>query len=114
MPSEALLLHCPVRGALNVKQRAADSLTFTEEKQRIDAIRYLLQRKYPKDHFGIETTLFKLGHKGKNSFRTDFAIYDEPYEEVRVKPFEERVEHIRLLAETGKGHASRLGVAACS
>lgn len=76
--AEASLLHCPIRGDLRVSQRAADNLTFTEEKHRIDAIRYLLQRKYPMQNFGIETTLFRLGNGGRNAFRTDFAVYDQP------------------------------------
>ena len=99
MVSEAALLHCPIRGALKVKQRAADALTFTEEKQRIDGIRYLLQRKYPPENFGIETTLFSIGHQGKNSFRTDFAVYDSPFDDVRGKSLEKRLDHLRLLAE---------------
>lgn len=96
---EAALLHCPVRGGLRVKQRAGDDLTFTEEKHRIDAIRYLLQRRYPKDNFGVEPTLFRLGRDGRNSFRTDFAVYDVPFDDVRGKPLERRLEHVRVLAE---------------
>ncbi len=96
---EAALLHCPIRGSLRVKQRAADQLTFTEEKQRIDAIRYLLHRNYPKENFGIETILFRLGNAGRNSFRTDFAIYDRPFDNVRELPLEERLEHLKILAE---------------
>jgi len=99
MASEVALLNCPIRGALRVKQRAADQLTFTEEKQRIDAIRYLIQRKYPRENFSVETTLFHLGHKGKNSFRTDFAIYDTAYDDVRGKSLEKQLEHVKLLAE---------------
>jgi type I restriction enzyme M protein len=96
---EAAFLHCPIRGQLAAKQRAADHLTFTEEKQRIDAIRYLLQRRYPRENFGIETTLFRLGNKGRNSFRTDFAIYDTAFDDVRGKNLETRLEHLKLLAE---------------
>ena len=99
MLSEATLLNCPIRGSLKVKQRAADSLTFTEEKQRIDAIRYLLHRKYPRDNFGVETTLFKFGHKGRNSFRTDFAVYDTAFEDIKGRPLDKRLDHICLLAE---------------
>ncbi len=105
MISDATLLHCPIRGALKAKQRAADSLTFTEEKQRVDAIRYLLHRKYPKENFGVETTLFKIGHKGRNSFRTDFAIYDSAFEDIKGKQIEKRVDHIRLLAEIKRDNA---------
>ncbi len=103
---ESTLLHCPIRGSLRVRQRAADALTFTEEKQRIDAIRYLLQRRYPKDNFGIETTLFKIGNEGRNSFRTDFAIYDEPFDNIRGKPLERRLEHVKIIAEIKRDNKS--------
>lgn len=96
---ESALLHCPIRGGLKVRQRAIDQLTFTEEKQRIDAIRYLLQRGYPKRNFGIETTLFKIGNAGRNSFRTDFAIYDRPWDDLKDQSVEDRLEHVRVLAE---------------
>src|ERR1017187_8689976 len=96
---EAARLHCPIRGSLRVPQRAADQLTFTEEKQRIDAIRYLIQRGYPKENFGVETTLFKIGNAGRNSFRTDFAIYDQPFGDLRGYSLEGRLEHLRVLAE---------------
>ena len=102
---EPAFLSCPIRGALKTKQRAADSLTFTEEKQRIDAIRYLLQRKYPKEHFGVETILFQFGHKGRNSFRTDFAVYDTAFGDIRGKSLEKRLEHLRLLAEIKRDNA---------
>ncbi|TIU41889.1 MAG: type I restriction enzyme HsdR N-terminal domain-containing protein, partial [Mesorhizobium sp.] len=104
--SEAALLHCPVRGSLRVPQRAADHLTFTEEKQRIDAIKYLIQRRYPKENFGIETTLFKIGNAGRNSFRTDFAIYDRAFDDLRGKPLEKRLEHVRLLAEIKRDNST--------
>jgi type I restriction enzyme M protein len=96
---EAALLHCPIRGSLRVSQRAADQLTFTEEKQRIDAIRYLLQKQYPKENFGIETMLFRLGNAGRNSFRTDFAIYDRAFADLQGLPLEKRLEHLKVLAE---------------
>src|SRR5947209_5116285 len=104
--TEAALLHCPIRGSLRVSQRAADQLTFTEEKQRIDAIRYLIQRQYPKENFGVETTLFKIGNAGRNSFRTDFAIYDQAFDDLRGRSLEKRLEHVRLLAEIKRDNSS--------
>ena len=104
--AEAAVLHCPVRGQLTAKQRAADGLKFTEEKQRIDAIRYLLHRQYPPDNFGIETTLFRLGHKGRNSFRTDFAVYDTAFDDVRGKDLDNRLEHVKVLAEIKRENAN--------
>lgn len=87
-------------------QRASDALTFTEEKHRIDAVRYLLQRRYPKENFGIETVLFRLGRDGRNSFRTDFAIYDEPYDNLRGKTLEKRLERVRVLAEIKRDNSA--------
>jgi len=103
---EAALLHCPIRGSLRVPQRATDQLTFTEEKQRIDAVRYLISRRYPKENFGIETTLFKIGNAGRNSFRTDFAIYDDAFENLRGLSLERRLEHVRVLAEIKRDNST--------
>lgn len=103
---EAALLHCPIRGALRTRQRAADTLTFTEEKHRIDAIRYLLQRRYPRENFGIETTLFRLGRDGRNSFRTDFAIYDCDARDLQGESVEGRLEHVRVLAEIKRDNSA--------
>ncbi len=93
-----VLLHCPIRGQLNVPERAADGITYTEEKRRIDCIRFLLDKGYPAAHFKIETVLLRFGHKGKNSFRTDIAILDVPVSTIpgdieAIKP------HIKLIAE---------------
>lgn len=103
---EATLLHCPIRGGLRVRQRASDDLTFTEEKHRIDAIRYLIQRRYPRENFGVEATLFRLGRDGKNSFRTDFAIYDRPWRDLRDRSPEERIDHVRVLAEIKRDNST--------
>ena len=92
--TEATYLHCPIRGQLQARQRAADGLTFTEEKLRIDAIRFLLQKDYPEDHFGIETRILKLGNAGRNSLRADFSVYEVPWSEVAKWPDEKTlVEH---------------------
>lgn len=103
---EAALLHCPIRGRLRVPQRASDQLTFTEEKQRIDAVRYLIQRNYPKENFGIETTLFKIGNAGRNSFRTDFAVYDHAYSDLKHLTLPERLDHVRVLAEIKRDNSA--------
>ena len=72
------LLHCPVRGALTVPERAADGLAFTEEKRRIDCIELLRRKGYPLSHIKVETTLWRFGSQGRNSFRTDIAVLDQP------------------------------------
>lgn len=56
-------LHCPIRGTLNVPERAADGLTYTEEKRRIDCIQFLLAKGYPPAHFKIETSLLRFGYQ---------------------------------------------------
>jgi len=99
-----MFLHCPIRGRLNVPERAADGMTFTEEKRRIDCIRLLLDKGYPATHFKIETCLLRFGHKGRNSFRTDLAVLDAPADELptdidALKP------HIRLIAEIKRENA---------
>lgn len=110
--TESALLHCPIRGTLRVSQRAADQLTFTEEKQRIDAVRYLIQRQYPRDNFSIETTLFKIGNAGRNSFRTDFAVYDRASKDLKGLTLEKKLEHVRLLAEIKRDNQTAEGAKA--
>jgi type I restriction enzyme M protein len=102
---EAAYLHCPLRGTLNVRQRAKDGLTFTEEKARIDALRFLLQKGYPRANFDIEPTVLRFGHKGHNSLRPDFSVYDEPADSVRRLPEERRLDHVRLIGEVKRDHA---------
>ncbi|MYA09944.1 MAG: hypothetical protein F4Z32_00570 [Gemmatimonadetes bacterium] len=96
---EAQLLHCPIRGPLQVPQRAKDGLRYTEEKRRIDAIRFLLHRDYPRTHFGVERTLLRFGHAGRNSFRVDFSVYRQPWAVIRKRPIEDRLRDTRLVAE---------------
>lgn len=104
--AQVALLHCPLRGQLRVPERARDRLVFSEEKRRIDAIRFLLQRGYPNDHFDTETTVLRFGHKGRSSFRLDFSVYDEPAENFAGAEVEERVPHIKLAAEIKRDNAS--------
>lgn len=101
---QGALLHCPIRGLLTVSERAADGLTYTEEKRRIDCIRFLLAKGYPPSHFKIETVLLRFGNKGRNSFRTDLAVLDAPVstlpnDVVSLRP------HIKLVAEIKRDNA---------
>ena len=104
---EATFLHCPIRGQLRTPQRAADGLIFTEEKRRIDAIRFLLQRDYPKDHFGIETRILKFGSAGRNSLRADFSVYEIPWAKVAQWPDERRLASTVVVAEVKRDNASK-------
>lgn len=45
------LLYCPIRGQLKIKAKAKDKLKFTEEKRRIDCIKFLLGKGYPRENF---------------------------------------------------------------
>ncbi len=98
-------LHCPIRGPLTVPERAADGLTFPEEKRRIDCIRFLLGKGYPASHFKIETTLLRFGHEGRNSFRTDLAVLDVPKSSISNK-WEVVNNHIKLIAEIKRKNSS--------
>ena len=92
------LLRCPVRGALTVPERAANGLTFTEEKRRIDCIELLRRKGYPLSHIKVETTLWRFGSQGRNSFRTDIAVFDQPVESLS-NDLKELSPHIVLVAE---------------
>ena len=92
------LLHCPVRGTLTVPERAADDLTFTEEKRRIDCINLLLRKGYPQSHIRVEPTLLRFGNQGRNSFRSDIAVLDQPTSSFE-SGVDELVNHIILVAE---------------
>ena len=99
-----VLLHCPVRGTLSVPERAADGLTFTEEKRRIDCINLLLSKGYPGSHIRVETTLWRFGSQGRNSFRTDIAVLDEPVSNFG-HDWDALVPHIVLVAEIKRDNA---------
>ena len=105
--TEATYLHCPIRGQLRTPQRALDGLTFTEEKRRIDAIRFLLQKNYPEDHFGIETRILKLGSAGRNSLRADFSVYGEPWKEVNKWTDEKRLSSTVIVGEVKRENSSK-------
>ena len=98
------LLHCPIRGNLTVPMKAKDGLTYTEEKRRIDAIKYLLEKGYPQSHFKIETILLRFGSLGRNFFRTDIAVLDKPVVDV-PSDLESMKKHILLVAEIKRDDA---------
>jgi type I restriction enzyme M protein len=58
------------------------------------------------ENFGIETTLFKIGNAGRNSFRTDFAVYDEPFVGLHGLSLPRRLDHLRLLAEIKRDNST--------
>ena len=74
--SNNLQLVCPIRGQLKVYKKSSDGLTPTEEYFRIEAIKYLLSKGYPKENFLIEPIIKRFGNSGRNNFRSDFAVLD--------------------------------------
>lgn len=75
-PIAPLMLTCPIRGLLKPKKKASTDLSASEERHRIDAIRYCLSLGYDAKKIKIEAVVAKFGNGGKNSFRCDFAILD--------------------------------------
>lgn len=70
-------LVCPIRGVLDATYFSKDGLKITEEARRIECIKFLLSRKYPKDNFQCETAVIKhIGNSGRNALRADIVIYD--------------------------------------
>ena len=98
------LLTCPIRGLLRTSELAADGLRPTEERRRIDFVKFLLGKGYPADHIKVETTLLRFGNKGRNSFRTDVAVFDVPVVDVPAD-VEQRKQHVRLVAEIKRDNA---------
>lgn len=103
-----LQLVCPVRGQLKVNKKSSDGLTSTEEYHRIEAIRYLINKKgYPKENFWIEPVIKKFVNSGRNSFRSDFAVLDIPSEQLLSHEPEEILKHTVLLCEVKRDNAKK-------
>lgn len=102
--AEGLTLVCPVRGRLKVTGRTADGMTASEERYRVEAIKYLVDRGYPKENFVVEPVIKRFGNSGRNSFRADFAVLDVPAAEVS-RNAEDVLEHALLLGEVKRDNA---------
>ena len=85
--------------------RSADGLTPSEERFRVEAIKYLVDRGYPKENFVIEPVVKKFGNGGRNSFRADFAVLDVPVSSV-AHGVDALLDHALLLAEIKRDNAS--------
>jgi type I restriction enzyme M protein len=103
--STGLTLVCPIRGRLKAKARGHDGLTPTEERFRVDAVRYLIKHNYPKENFLIEAVIKRFGNSGRNSFRADFAVLDVPVSTINVRDPEEVLKHAVVLAEIKRDNA---------
>ena len=95
-------LSCPIRGELKALEKAKDELTFTEEYRRIECVKFLLKKEYPKENFDFETNVLKYGNKGRNSLRADIIIYDQP----KIKISGDKSEHVVLIAEIKRDNES--------
>ena len=101
-------LVCPVRGPLDAMYFSKDGLTVTEEARRIDCIKFLLSKGYPRENFQCETTVIKhIGNGGRNSLRADIVIYDISIPEIKALDDEERNKHILLVAEIKRDSKSK-------
>jgi type I restriction enzyme M protein len=100
-----LTLVCPVRGRLKAKAKSADGLRPSEERLRVDAIRHLVDRGYPKENIWVEAVIKRFGNSGRNSFRADMAVLDVPVSTVSDDP-DDLLEHAVLLGEVKRDNAN--------
>lgn len=101
---------CPIRGQLKVNKKSKDGLTATEEYYRVEAIKYLISKGYPKDCFWIEPIIKRFGNGGRNSFRSDFAVLDIPATSIDTNNPEELLDHAVLLCEVKRDNKKNIYV----
>lgn len=99
MADNNIQLVCPIRGILGSRKRAKDGLRLSEEAYRVEAIRFLIKKGYPKENFLIEPILKKFGNNGRNSFRSDFAVLDVPCNSLNTRDVNEVLSHALLICE---------------
>lgn len=97
--SDNLKIVCPIRGQLTVNKRNKDGLSASEEFYRVEAIKHLLNKGYPKEHFWIEPIIKRFGNSGRNSFRSDFAVLDVPATSIQGNDPDTILEHALLICE---------------
>lgn len=86
------VLTCPIRGKLKIGALAKDGLTISEEARRIDFIKFLIKRKYPKANIDVETVVIKdIGESGRNKVRCDVIVYKEPVDRVSSLPLSDKL-----------------------
>lgn len=101
-----LTLVCPIRGRLKAKAKSSDGLTPSEEKWRVEAIRHLIDQGYPASHFKVETVIKRFGNAGRNSFRADFVVLDQPVASLPDDSVDTLLDHAVLLAEIKRDNAA--------
>lgn len=70
----SIKLICPIRGLLNINEKSKDNLSFTEERQRIELVRFLLSKGYPKELFEFEYKI-KFG-SSKRFLKADLITWE--------------------------------------
>ncbi len=102
--ANGLTLVCPVRGRLKVTGRTSDGMSPSEERFRVEAIKHLVDRGYPKENFVVEPVIKRFGNSGRNSFRADFAVLDVSANEVS-RDADDLLAHAVLLGEVKRDNA---------
>lgn len=97
--SSNLQIVCPIRGLLRINKRSKDGLSASEEFYRVEAIKHLISRGYPKENFWIEPIIKRFGNSGRNSFRSDFAVLDVPASTISDKDTDALLAHALLICE---------------
>lgn len=97
--SSNMQIVCPIRGLLRINKRSKDGLSASEEFYRVEAIKYLIAKGYPRENFWIEPIIKRFGNSGRNSFRSDFAVLDVPASSVVDKDTDSLLAHALLICE---------------
>lgn len=102
------LLHCPIRGPLNISALARDGLTITEEARRIDCITFLLNRGYPAENIAVETVIVThLGESARNLLRVDIIVYSSAAKKLASQPLSARIKQATIVAEIKRDSKNR-------
>lgn len=67
-------LYCPIRGTLKLTEKNNKN-EFTEEFRRIELVKFLLNKGYPKELFDFEKVILKYGNSGRNTLQADLVIF---------------------------------------
>ena len=100
-----LTLVCPVRGLLKAKARSSDGLTPTEERLRVESIRYLIEHNYPKENIRVEAVIKRFGNSGRNSFRADLVVLDVAVETIKADDIDQLLRHAVVLGEVKRDNS---------
>lgn len=96
------MLFCPIRGFL-AGRRKQDDLSESEELRRIEIVKLLLEKGYPKEHIDIRNVLLDPARGRRPSLRADVVVYDRPVAQARQHSgVARRRDCIRLIARVGR------------